>query len=406
MTRRLRHEEGWVLVTAMGLMAIMLSVILVTMNYVDTQTKQSSITRTRETAFNVAEAALNAQTFALAKEWPGVGKANDPYPTCTQVSTSPRCPAAANMQSLFTSADARTGVTWTTQVRDNNVSGSASFYSDTLTATSPGYDSNGDGRVWVRAQATARGRTRTLVALVGVEEIFEDLPKAAIIAGRLQISDMGNKVLVDGTHGTLPTVAVRCEPQSVETVPCLGHAIDGSGIKNRTQLESSLNKQLSPPKYTSSFTGGDATTQEVRDRLRNTAIANGSYYATCPPTIPTGNISWIESGNCSYSSNTVINSAASPGILIVNNGSINLDGSMVFYGVIYGVNSQRTTGVVVELEGNVQVIGGILIDANGELIAGSSKTNVTLDDVSWTKAKSYAAAGMIQNTWREIRNAQ
>jgi len=121
----MQREDGWVLITAMGLMAIMLSVIFATMNYVDNEQKQSRLTRTRETAFNVAEAALNAQTFALAKEWPGTGKANDQYPICTPNSTSLRCPSPAYMQSLFTGVDARGGITWTTQVRDNNASGTA-----------------------------------------------------------------------------------------------------------------------------------------------------------------------------------------------------------------------------------------------------------------------------------------
>ena len=405
MIARLRHsDEGWVLVTAMGLMAIMLSVILATMNYVDTQTKQSKVTRTRETAFNVAEAALNAQTFALAHEWAGLGLASKPYPTCTQLSTSSRCPAAATMQSLFTSADARTGVSWTTQVRDNNATGSASFYSDVLTANAPGYDANNDQKVWVRAQATAQGKTRTLVALVGVEEVFEDLPRAAVVAGRLSISNEGNKVLLDGTKGSWPTVNVRCQPTQGEAQACLGHRLGWGAIRNQNDLDWWLSKQLSPTTYKTNYTGGDAASEDARERLKATAIANGTYYATCPPLMPAGNIVWIESGNCNWSYNGTVNSAASPGLLILNNGTVNLDGTLVFYGIVYAVNAQNSTGVVVEMEGDAQIIGGVLIDGDATLIAGSSKLNVNLDETAWNKAKSYVSAGMIQNTWREIRN--
>ncbi len=407
MIARLRHsEDGWVLVTAMGLMAIMLSVILSTMSYVDTQTKQSSVTRTRETAFNVAEASLNAQTFALAHEWAGLGLATNPYPTCTHLSTSSRCPSAATMQSLFTSADARQGVSWTTQVRDNNAAGSTSFYSDALTATAPGYDANNDQKVWVRAQATAQGKTRTLVALVGVEEVFEDLPRAAVVAGRLTISNMGNKVLLDGTKGSSATVNVRCQPTQNEATACLGHRLGWGGIQNMNDLEWWLSKQLSPVTYKTNYTSSDSASEEARERLKATAIADGTYYATCPALPPAGDVVWIESGNCNWSYNGTVNSAASPGLLIVNNGTVNFDGTFIFYGIVYAVNAQNSTGVVVEMEGDAQVIGGILIDGDATLIAGSSKLNVNLDENAWQKAKSYVSAGMIQNTWREIRNAQ
>ncbi|MBI5106804.1 MAG: hypothetical protein HZB46_17780 [Solirubrobacterales bacterium] len=402
--RRLRSDEGgWVLATAIGLMAIMLGVVLATMGYVDTQQKESGTARTREAAFNLAEAAMTAQIFALTQEWPGKGRSSDPYAPCTQASVTARCPNSASLTNLLSSPDA-TQVTWRTEVRDNNTAPSQTFYSDEQTASSPGYDSNGDGKVWVRAKATALGRTRTMVALVRVEDFFENMPHGAVIAGRLDLSNMGNKIIIDGTGAASGSkvVAVRCTPQSGESAPCLGHAIGQGGIKDMTDLQKKLNQQIAPNVTTTNFNSAPALDASARDRLRKTAIADGTYYASCPASLPSGKVVWIESGACSWTSNAQGNSSADPGMLIINNGSVYLGGTTNFYGVLYAVNAQATTGPVVQVQGNATVTGGVIIDGQGTLIGGSSKLNVKLDDNAFNKARSYVSAGMIQNTWREI----
>ncbi len=75
MTRRnLNREDGWVLVSAIVLMAIMLSVGLSAFAFVDTGQKRSRESRERESSLSLAEASLYAQGFALAKNWPNAGK--------------------------------------------------------------------------------------------------------------------------------------------------------------------------------------------------------------------------------------------------------------------------------------------------------------------------------------------
>lgn len=404
-SRSLSDERGWAMVTVIGLMAIVLSMALATMSQVDTQQRQSGITRTKETAFNLAEAALNAQTFALAQEWPGQGKASTPYAQCTQAAGGTRCPSAATLASVFSSADTARGASWTTNVRDNSTGATESFYSDALTATAPGYDANGDGKLWVRAQATVNGRTRTLIALVRVEEVLEDLPHAAVITGRLTISNSGHKTIIDSRTGVSPTVSVRCTPAPLELTPCLGHQIQPVGsIRDEEDLSALLDHQLYPNVVITNYQGGAATTADARARLKATAIANGTYYTSCPSAPPAGPVVWIVAGACTWTGNQVVNSRSNPGLMILENATVYLGGTVTYYGIVYSFNPLNLSTALVQVQGNAQVFGGVLIDGNGVLIAGSSKLNIELDDNAYNKIKSYVSAGMIQNTWREIRS--
>jgi Tfp pilus assembly protein PilX len=403
--RRWRGEDGWTLVTALVLMIIMLGATLAMVAYVDNETRQGAKGRHRETAFNLAEAALNAQIFALSQQWAGQGLASNPYPTCTQASTDSRCPNAATLGALFTSPDA-TGATWKTQVRDNNTASSSGFYSDALTASAPGYDANGDGKVWVRAQAAAKGVTRTVVALVRTEEVQEDLPHAALLAGKLSIPDNGHKVMIDGSTASAQAarVAVRCTPVSGESTPCLGHALGSTGLNNMNALYNLLDFQISPDNTTYGYTGGQSLTADQISRLRNRAIADGTYYATCPANSVGGKVVFIESGACNWQSTNNINSAASPGFLLLNNATMYLAGSQIFYGVMYAANPTGSTAAQVQVQGNGEVVGGVIVDGPGGFIAGSSLIDIKAADIAWNSVASYGTAGLIQNTWREIKS--
>lgn len=413
MTRLRREEGGWALVTAIILMGVMVSIGLATFALVDGQTNQSRVSRMRETAFNYAEAALNAQIFALSREWAGKGLQNNPYTTCTQASVSTRCPDATRLTAMFPTPDATPNVTWQTMVRDNNASGGANFYSDALTVNAPGWDANNDGKLWVRAEAQARGRKRTLIALVKMEEWQEDMPRAALLTGRLTIDNMGSKLMINSKNGTAQSgvVAVRCTPEQREEVACLGHRLDNSFGKSYTQawneLQDLLDYQIVPNNTTTGYNAAPSLDADALDRLRRTAIANGTYYATCPTADPppSGKVVFIETGNCAYQSTGVVNSPTSPGSYILASATLKLSGTLEFYGVIYGANLQNTSGFVVDIQGNAMVKGGVIVDGTGMTSVGSSKDNITFDDKAFNSVQSYGMAGIIQNTWREIKNS-
>ncbi|MDQ1700850.1 MAG: hypothetical protein QOF57_102 [Frankiaceae bacterium] len=393
--RRCSDERGWALITALILMTIMMGVGLTTYSYVDQQTNQSRVGRTRETAFNLAEAALNAQLFALSREWAGKGQVASPYAPCTQASVSTRCPNAANLYSLFPGPDTMTGATWRTEVRDNGTSTTQNFYSDAFTSTQPGYDANKDGKLWVRAEAQAKGKKRTLVALVKADIQPIDIPHASVIANRLDNTNNGNKVLVNTTGGGV--VGVRCDPDANVNVTCLGQAKNSSGWNK-------VDEQISPFTVQVNYPNTRILNDEQLAALRSTALADGTYYASCPPALPTGAVVFIETGNCVYTGSSVVNTQANPGMLIIATGSMYLGGTMNFYGVLYAANLQNASTNVVQMQGNAQVFGGILIEGNGVLLNGSSKENVVFDDHAYNSVKAYGAAGIIQNTWREIKS--
>lgn len=404
-----RDEGGWALFTALALLTVMLGVGAATYGYVDGQTAQSRIGREKETAFNMAEAVMNAQIFQLGRDWPGGGSAINQYPSCTEDSTSSRCPSSSQLSDLFASPDVDAATTWATSVRDNNTNQTQNYYSESQTQASPGYDANGDGRLWVRARASARGRTRTIIAMVRAQEQAEDLPRGALISGRLDVSNMGHKAIIDASGGSSESglVAVRCTPQVLELKPCLGHKLAGGLLDDAlASLNALLNFQISPNITQTGYGGQPAMTAEARLRMKATAIANGTYYASGCPTAAglSGQIVYIENGNCAYTSNTVFNSAAAPGMVLVANGSLYLAGTTVFHGIIYHANEIGSDGTAVQVQGNATVKGGVLVDGEATTIAGSSKLNIELDPNAYNAVRSYGSVGVVQNTWREIRS--
>ncbi len=399
---RARGEEGMALLVVIVLMAVMLTTGLALASTIDTQGSASRAQRVRDSAFNLAESALNAQMFALSRDWPGPGRATLPYGTCTQATPSVRCPDGATLTGGGSPDLA--GATWSTTVRDNGAGSAPNFYSDASTSLQPGYDLNRDGRVWVRAQAVAQGRTRTLVALVRAETQEEDLPHAALIAGSLEISNNGKKELIRSDGGA---VTVRCDPTSLlfRGKSCVGHAVN-SVLDLTSLLSGRLATQISGTQPAYSSPVGPAMSLEARARLKATAIADGTYYAGCPSAAQlTGRLVYIEAGNCSYTSNTQFNSAAAPGAVILNTGSLSLGGTGNFYGVIYNANAAGLSTLGVETQGNAQVIGGVLIDGMAQMVVGSSGLNIDFDLNAFRAVASYGSAGVVQNTWREIRGS-
>jgi Tfp pilus assembly protein PilX len=409
MRHRLHDERGWALMTAILFMAIMLGTILSVAAFVDGQTKLGADSRKRETAFNMSEAALNGQIFALSQQWPGAGAGTNTtlqYGTCTQGSTGAKCPNASALSKLIASPDA-SGATWQTTVRDNGGS-SPNFYSDSLTLGQPAYDANNDKQLWVRATSTTRAKTRTMVTLVRVEEQQEDLPHAAIIANRLNDSNNGNKTLVNMTNSTGANgfIGVRCTPVAGESASnvCLGQPRPATGDWPTSLVET----QLSPydghiqPGYPT----GNLMTPAARERLRQRAIEDGYFYSTCPAALPTtATVIWIDSGNCQFQGTD----SSSAEMLVLNHATVEFLGNKDFTGVIYAINADNYSGNVVMLHGNGHVFGGILVEGNGVVDIGSSgngggiEGNLVFDDNAFKAVKSYGTAGMVQNTWREIK---
>ena len=414
MPRAARHEEaGSILVIAIILMAVMLSVALSTLAFVDGQQIRAVEQRERETALNLAEGVLYAQGFALARSWPGNAGEGDMVPsTCTSATVQSLCPdprtlAAANSatpaSANFTNADASADVSWTTRIRDNGGPLADAFDVTMMNLTQqttgavpcPGpcrWDANGDRKLWVQAQAIVRGRPRNLVALLKREQFAESFgANNAITAGSFETTNSGNKTVIDVTGSQ---TVVRCAPVG----------------PNCTDYDTKKNQVLPPP--ISIATAPRAMTAVQFERFKAAALsANPStYYTSCPATLA-GRVVFVDlpsaATTCTDSNGATYNSAARPGVLVVARGRLSMKST--FHGLVYMVNGPgnepHSSDTVLTVGANGEIIGGVAIDGPGHLVAGQASHNrasISFDPNAFNSLVSFGTTGLVQNTWREL----
>ena len=395
MRARLREERGNVLVISVTMLALMMGLGSAALSTVDTQTDVVMKERRHESTFNLAEGVLNAQTFVLARL--GTGSATSQFPAyCAPSSTEALCP---DDEQIARSYDASVqgdyeGATWTTEVRDNP---GGTFYNAATVSSAARYDANGDQQLWVRADATAQGRERELVALVSVEFRPIDFPRFAIAGGWFRTSNSGRKMIVDAT-GSLG-VGVRCglPPQST----CLDYS------PSKGQLQPADLYQLNYP----------STPGVLPDELRaleDQARASGTYHAGCPSN-PNGQVVVIASGTCSYNNSApaapggskCCNTIAKPGLLIMKCGSLSFGGNIEFHGLVYVPNVNPSGGwcssqAVVTTQGTSLIKGGVIVDGPGGIVSGSSGLNIQFNPNAFDNIRTTGTAGVVQNTWREV----
>jgi hypothetical protein len=388
---RLREESGVALVMAVVVMGLMLMAGLAILVFADNQTRQTGRERLRDNSLTLAEGVLNAQANLLSSGWPETS--DKAFAPCTQTSTDVRCPDAGSLLRGFANKDFANAstITWNLSVRDN---GLGSFYDDTATASQPAWDQSGptgtpDGVMWLRARATIRGESRTIVSLIRATPVGHAFPRGVITAGHFATTNNGNKVIVETGGG--PGILARCTVGAAgpdRGNPCLDYEVTKG--------------QVWPNSYSSDPSIPNAMLPSEIDALRNRAKAANTWYGSCPGTLPSAPLVFIETGGCSYSSNSVYNSAASPGMLVINTGTLSLAGTSNFYGLIYAVNSTNNTGNVVFLGGDAQVAGSIVVDGAGGLSAGSSKVNVIYDANVFNLVTTTQTINVIANSWREL----
>jgi hypothetical protein len=395
----LRQEDGHAIVTAMLVMVLCLTVGFTALSMVDVQQSQSRGERERESSFALGEAALNAQIFILSTQWPaylGAARAR-----CTQgTATDPDCPDPSTLAKGMTGADYSAGLEWSTEVHDNVSAAGATdqFYDDAIVRGQPGWDSNRDGLMWVRAQSRVRGRLRTLVALIRAERLDTLFPRNVITANRLSVSNNGNKTMVE-TNGSY--LILRCNNGTggqLSTDACKDWARDVHVGPNATvNVVPDQRPGLSP---------------ETVERMREFAKANNTYFAGGCPSLA-GEIVFLESANCAYTGNSEWNTAAQPGVLIIGSGTLSLSANTTYHGVIYHVNGSdgvgaQINGTVVTLHGNGCVDGAIVVDGPGGIQVGSSSGaskcngNIGFNPNAANNLRAYGTAGIVQNSFREI----
>jgi Tfp pilus assembly protein PilX len=407
MMRPLRDENGFVLVTAIILLVVMLGLGIALVAFTNSQQSAAAREQASEVAFNVAEAALNAQISQLSHKWPSTAALGEQYPTCTPTtSTSTNgCPSAPSLAAAYPTAGSSTcpagtkteawgsslANPWTTYVRED-YEGSQYFNSDVEEGL-PNW-ANGRNQLWVRAVGVAQCHFVTLVSLVSRQEIPATFPEEAAVANWFETSNAGKKLIVDtkGNAQQNGAVSMRCEAPHEEP--------------NCKEWEKSK-EQVSPDTTGAAPTPSPTFSTAQLEALREQAEAEGTYFSTahgCPSSLEqlTGMPTYVE-GPCNLSFNGgTANSEASPGFLVLLNGTLRLNANGQFFGVIYAANKQESSGVVVEIHGCNKVTGGIDVDGPGGISFGSCKDNFVYDPTAIKNLKLYAGAAGTRNSFRVL----
>jgi hypothetical protein len=277
-------------------------------------------------------------------------------------------------------------------------------------------DWNEDRQLWVQARAVVRGRPRNIVARLKLEELPESVPTAGVVAGGINVSNNGNKLMLDA-NGT--QVLVRCTP--VDSNACTSYR---SG-------------QITPLPQSSSAQPNLLTAQQL-ERFKQRAITDGKYLAGCPTTAAqmTGTVVWVEACNSQFANNlgpystcspappsgmspNCINTPEKPGLLIWHCGVMDWQGGMTFVGILYNANNSDGTcaagfpakngncndpdNAAVITNGGFGIWGAMVIDGGGCIEIGSNGLQIKYDGNVFNSVNSYGTVGLVQNTWRELK---
>lgn len=237
--RRLASQDGFVVATAIIVMSLMLLTGVAILKIVNTQSKSSGTERVRESAFNLGEGFLYAQSSVLQNNWPrnppvvgdpgaaGAGYVNECAWNTVGTNPANQCPTLSQLlgsSAAFNNVDiskptVANNLEWTVQVRDDQ-GANANVYnaSEVNTACSGApctYDKNKNKKMWVRVDIRvpgARRKDRALVALLQLENVNLPFPTAAVAGGTVTASNSGNKTVIETGGGAGSTIVTRCTP--------------------------------------------------------------------------------------------------------------------------------------------------------------------------------------------------
>jgi type II secretory pathway pseudopilin PulG len=414
---RARSEQGFTLIAAVLVLGVISVIALSLLLLSDNTQKAASREQASETAFNVAEAALNAQVAQLSRAWPA--EAGEAYPSrCISSTTteSNGCPSQGNITASYSNVGSNscpagaqgdkwgspTTNEWTTYVRDDTEKTGALFNSSNEQGALT-YDANGDEKLWVRAVGMVQCRMVTLVTLVSRQLVAVNFPHNAVTGNWFTVTNKGHVEREEGcvhalvctqgeSSGQNGAISMRCTTPHPE--PCKDYR-EG---------------QISPDTSGAEPSPTETLTSSQLEAIKLQAKAGGHYYPAgmCPTGMPAGLPVYVE-GPCAVSSakgNEEANSKASPGFLVIVNGTFNVEKTSKFFGVIYCVNAQKSSEAVVTLHGNGEIFGSIVVDGNGGIEFGSSGTNFVYEPKAINEIKAYAGAAATRNSFRVLPNGE
>ena len=242
LSQRIADEQGWVLISATILTLIMLSIALVAAGMIDNGTKRTREQRERESALNVDEGVLYAQSLVLHDgvaerrgDRPGHGqpavlprnlhvvrRGRPPLPERGQPRRGELCqpwhdrlperrPAQErHLEDEGARQRRRAGARVRPRRRRTSRRPAAPSRPACTPTTACTYDANKDRELWVQSQAIVRGKPRNVVARLRLEQLAESVPRSAVTSGAVKITNNGNHGGTPIIDATGSQVIVRC----------------------------------------------------------------------------------------------------------------------------------------------------------------------------------------------------
>lgn len=418
------------------LSAILILLVLILLgagllSFADSQQRASFNEQQSESAFALAEAALNAQIFELSVQWPtSVTNATYHYSSsCNAASNGAGdCPAPGYLSSSYpiTSTSCPTGTPgdswsgspasngWTTYVRDaGSTSSTENYFNSSLESSAvsyPPYDASLNGALWVRAVGIVNCHMAVVVSKVSAQYVALNFPHDAFLGNGFETSNNGN-----GSGAIIDTQGSAPQPAPVQ-MRCTGL---GNEVGPNTTCTNYQSGQVSPDttSYAPTIPLNALTPQQLLAAAAQ-AKANGTYWGAgqCPTAMAqlTGAPTYIVGPcNMSFTGNDTANSQAKQGFLVIQSGTIYFGGTVQFYGVVYDVNQQGCPNGngsscpngsdVVTLHGNAHLYGGIVVDTTGTINGGSShKGNFTYDPTAINNSLTWGGAAGTPNSFRQL----
>ena len=416
---RVRDEQGFVLASAIILLAVIMALGLGLLLFTDNQQKSSASETASETAFNVAEAGLNAQIGQISRVWPTSEEAvaGTGVKRCEASNTTETngCPSKASMEVAYPTSAAKcstekgqpkdpwrgseeTSNEWTTYVRDD-ANKEASYFNSKVESEQPGFDANGDNKVWVRSVGIVQCRLVTVTSLVTRQEVTANFPTMMMSANWFTTGNngKGKEVIVEGKN---PHEESGASQNGEVRMRCEGYAkVEECESYRQGQI---ANAKVNPPPGLPSPTLN--ATQLAAFRVQ--AEYEKTYYGpgVCPTGLPSGKPVYI-TGPCVIKGGKqeVANSKEKPGFIIIVNGSFEMGGQSEFWGIVYCANKQESSGLVVKVGGNANLHGEIVIDGKGGMELGENHSkNMEYDPRAAGELKVYAGATPTRNTFRVL----
>jgi Tfp pilus assembly protein PilX len=435
--RRARNEEGFAVVAAVVLLTVIMGLGLGLLLFTDSQQKASTREQASEAAFNVAEAALNAEVGQLSRKWPyykTVTEAETEMPRVCTSGTSTEannCPSPTDLK-----LDPNTGSTtcsgtdawgsplsnqWTTYVRRDV--GESPLFSSTEEQSQLSYAESEGGALWVRSVGVVQCHPVTVITLVTRQRVALIVPKDAIAGNWFEVTNKGNKAIVN-RKGFAP------EPAPV-SMRCEGHPSEEECEKYDRSKE-----QVSPTITEDPKASATTLTTSQLATVKSEAQAHGTFYSlTSPYHCPTsmnelegvklsassrapvyvegcGSLNIKANGTANCEGLTATTGPSLPGFLVIANGTLELSGTSTYCGVIYAANLQKSSGAVVKLTGHTVVVGGIIVDGAGGIEFGSSgeggenNANLVFDSLAIDNLTISAGAASTRNSFRILPAGQ